>query len=73
MSLLGIDFASLSEQARRAGRQYDIDAFVRKMERLYTVLHRLPHSRWRRNTLGADLSFLTSAQPTALAADRTAS
>ncbi|MQA31144.1 MAG: glycosyltransferase [Luteitalea sp.] len=52
--------ASLSEQARRTGQQYDIDAFVRKMERLYTVLHELPRSRRRRRLVRADFSFLTS-------------
>src|SRR6185369_13204308 len=31
--------ARLAAAARQAGRQYDIDRFVRKMERLYTILH----------------------------------
>ena len=30
--------ARLSAAARQTGRQYDIDAFVRKMERLYVLL-----------------------------------
>src|SRR5437899_5703718 len=31
--------ARLSASAQRTGRQFDIDLFVRKMERLYTILH----------------------------------
>jgi glycosyltransferase involved in cell wall biosynthesis len=53
--------ARLSGAARQTGRQYDIDLFVRKMERLYTILHEVSRSTRRRGVLGADLSFLTSA------------
>jgi glycosyltransferase involved in cell wall biosynthesis len=53
--------ARLSAAARQTGRQYDIEAFVRKMERLYTVLHDTPRST-RRRVPRVDLSFLTSDQ-----------
>jgi glycosyltransferase involved in cell wall biosynthesis len=52
--------ARLSAAARQAGRQYDIDLFVRKMERLYTILHDVSRSTHRQGVLRADLSFLTS-------------
>ena len=42
------------------GRQYDIAAFVRKMERLYTLLHDTSRATRRKGVLRADLSFLTS-------------
>ena len=45
--------------ARRSGRQYDIAAFVRKMERLYTLLHEVSRATRRKGVLRADLSFLT--------------
>jgi glycosyltransferase involved in cell wall biosynthesis len=50
----------LAAAARETGRQYDIDLFVRKMERLYTILHDVSRSTHRRGVLRADLSFLTS-------------
>lgn len=50
----------LSAAARHSGRQYDIEVFVRKMERLYTLLHQVPRTTRRRGLLGADLSFLTA-------------
>lgn len=53
--------ATLSEHAREAGRQYDIDAFVRKMERLYGLLHEVSRTTGRRGAVRADLSFLTSS------------
>lgn len=53
----------LADEARRTGRQYDIDVFVRKMERLYTILHEVSRSTRRRGVLQADLSFLTSGLP----------
>lgn len=53
----------LAEGARATGRQYDITAFVRKMERLYDLLHRVSRPTHRRGILGADLGFLTSRQP----------
>jgi glycosyltransferase involved in cell wall biosynthesis len=52
--------ARLAASARETGRQYDIDLFVRKMERLYTILHDVSRSTHRQGVLRADLSFLTS-------------
>jgi hypothetical protein len=43
-----------------SGRQYDIAAFVRKMEQLYELLHRLSRPTHRRGILDADLSFLAA-------------
>jgi glycosyltransferase involved in cell wall biosynthesis len=53
------DRARLSVHARVKGRQYDIAAFVRKMERLYDLLHDVSRATKRRGVLQADLSFLT--------------
>jgi glycosyltransferase involved in cell wall biosynthesis len=50
----------LAAGARLTGRQYDIGLFVRKMERLYTLLHETSRATRRRGVLAADLSFLTS-------------
>lgn len=50
----------LSAAARQTGRQYGIDAFVHKMERLYALLHEVSRASHRRGILAADLSFLTS-------------
>jgi len=52
--------ARLSAAARATGAQYDIGAFVHKMERLYTLLHEVSRATHRRGVLQADLSFLTS-------------
>jgi len=52
--------ARLSAAARITGAQYDIGVFVRKMERLYTLLHEVSRATRRRGVLQADLSFLTS-------------
>ncbi|MBA3295639.1 MAG: glycosyltransferase family 4 protein [Acidobacteria bacterium] len=52
--------ARLGADARITGRQYDIAAFVRKMERLYELLHRLSRPTNRRGILNADLGFLTA-------------
>jgi glycosyltransferase involved in cell wall biosynthesis len=54
----------LSANARVTGRQYDIDAFVRKMEQLYTLLHDVSRASHRRGARHADLSFL-GARPSA--------
>ena len=54
--------ARLGAAARATGRQYDISAFVRKMERLYTLLHEVSRATRRRGVLGADLSFLASGE-----------
>jgi glycosyltransferase involved in cell wall biosynthesis len=48
----------LSVHARETGRQYDILTFVRKMERLYGLLHEVSAPSRRRGILQADLSFL---------------
>jgi len=53
----------LGAAARVTGRQYDIGAFVRKMERLYTLLHETSRLTRRKGILRADLSFLTSEAP----------
>ena len=54
------DLASaLAAEARITGAQYDIGAFVRKMERLYELLHEASHERGRAGILRADLSFLS--------------
>jgi glycosyltransferase involved in cell wall biosynthesis len=53
------DRARLSVHARVTGRQYDIAAFVRKMERLYDLLHQVSRATKRQGALQADLSFLT--------------
>jgi glycosyltransferase involved in cell wall biosynthesis len=53
----------LGDQARLTGRQYDIAAFVAKMERLYVLLHRVSRATHRRGILSADLSFLTPQAP----------
>jgi glycosyltransferase involved in cell wall biosynthesis len=53
----------LAAGARETGREYDIATFVRKMERLYELLHRLSRPTHRRGILSADLAFLTARQP----------
>jgi len=50
----------LGQRARETGKQYDIAAFVRKMEQLYELLHRVSRPSHRKGVLEADLSFLTS-------------
>jgi glycosyltransferase involved in cell wall biosynthesis len=50
----------LGTAARLTGQQYDIAAFVAKMERLYLLLHRLSRTTRRQIVSRADLSFLTS-------------
>jgi len=49
----------LSVHARMTGRQYDILAFVKKMERLYDLLHDVSRRTKRAGVLQADLSFLS--------------
>ncbi|MBI2833492.1 MAG: glycosyltransferase [Acidobacteria bacterium] len=49
----------LAENARMTGRRYDIGAFVRKMERLYGILHEVSRPTKRRGVLETDLSYLT--------------
>jgi glycosyltransferase involved in cell wall biosynthesis len=52
--------ARLSKEARQTGRQYDIEAFVRKMERLYVLLNEVSRASHRRGVQAADLAFLTA-------------
>ena len=52
------DRARLSVLARVTGTQYDIAAFVRKMERLYDILHDVSRKTNRKGVLETDLSFL---------------
>ena len=54
--------ARLSGNARVTGREYDILAFVRKMERLYEMLHDAAHAGQPRGLAGADLGFLSSGR-----------
>jgi glycosyltransferase involved in cell wall biosynthesis len=51
--------AALAAAARETGAQYDIAAFVRKMERLYVLLHDTSRRTKRAGVLQADLGFLT--------------
>ena len=55
------DRERLSAAARHTSRRFDIMAFVRKMERLYTLLHERSRATRRRGVLQADLSFLTQS------------
>jgi glycosyltransferase involved in cell wall biosynthesis len=50
--------ARMTARAREAGREYGIEAFVRKMETLYTLLHEQSRRTRRRVHVEADLSFL---------------
>jgi glycosyltransferase involved in cell wall biosynthesis len=52
---------ALGACAYETGKQYDIAAFVRKMERLYVLLHQVSRSTHRQGILSADLSFLSQA------------
>lgn len=47
--------------AFETGKKYDIAAFVRKMERLYDLLHRVSRATKRKGVLASDLSFLTGS------------
>jgi len=60
--------ARLAALARETGKQYDIAAFVRKMERLYILLHEVSRATRRKGVLEADLSFLSTPAPCAAAA-----
>jgi len=55
--------AALGANARITGARYDIDVFVRKMERLYELLHRSSRSTQRAVIPRADLAFLGDAEP----------
>ena len=52
--------ARFASAAAAAGRRFGIDAFVRKMERLYTLLHAVSRPTRRRGILEQDLSFLSA-------------
>jgi glycosyltransferase involved in cell wall biosynthesis len=52
--------ARIATHACHTAKQYDILAFVRKMEQLYGLLHRVSRATRRRGVLTSDLSFLTS-------------
>jgi glycosyltransferase involved in cell wall biosynthesis len=56
--------AELAAHARETARHYDIDAFVKKMERLYAILHRHSRATHRHIARAADLSFLTEKAAT---------
>ena len=53
--------ARLAASAGSRRSDFDITAFVRKMERLYTLLHDVSRPTKRRGILPQDLSFLTEA------------
>jgi len=48
----------LGAHARVTGARYDIDLFVRKLERLYELLHETSRPTKRAGAVNADLSFL---------------
>jgi glycosyltransferase involved in cell wall biosynthesis len=52
----------LAAAARETGTHYDIAAFVRKMERLYELLHDTSRATRRAGILRADLGFLSANQ-----------
>ncbi len=54
------DRASMAARARQAGTHFDIGMFVRKMERLYALLHAVSRPTGRRGILEEDLSFLAT-------------
>jgi len=54
---------ALGDQARVTGAQYDIGVFVRRMERLYDLLHETSRPTKRRSVLEADLGFLRGPLP----------
>jgi glycosyltransferase involved in cell wall biosynthesis len=52
--------AALTGEARKTGQRYDIAAFVRKMERLYQLLHETSRATGRAGILKQDLGFLAT-------------
>jgi glycosyltransferase involved in cell wall biosynthesis len=50
----------LAREARQTGARFDIARFVRKMERLYDILHETSRATHRRGVLQTDLTFLTA-------------
>ena len=55
--------STLAAAARLTGARYDIDVFVRKMERLYELLYEASHSGRRAAVPRADLAFLGARGP----------
>jgi hypothetical protein len=53
----------LGAAAAVSGQRYDILAFVRKMERLYDLLHRISRETHRKGAVQSDLSFLDTRFP----------
>jgi glycosyltransferase involved in cell wall biosynthesis len=53
--------AALGAAARTTGAGYDINTFVRKMERLYELMHETSLTTGRAGVAAADLSFLSVA------------
>jgi glycosyltransferase involved in cell wall biosynthesis len=53
----------LGAAAAVSGQRYDILAFVRKMERLYDLLHRVSRETHRKGAVQSDLSFLDTRSP----------
>ena len=53
--------ARLGTAARLSGQRYDILSFVRKMERLYDLLHRVSRETHRKGAIQSDLSFLDAS------------
>ena len=53
----------LAAGARQTGARYDIDRFVKKMERLYVLLHETSRATRRRSVLETDVSFLSEGNP----------
>jgi glycosyltransferase involved in cell wall biosynthesis len=54
---------TLADNARETGKKYDINAFVKKMERLYEILHETSRPTARAGVLQTDLGFLTLRRP----------
>lgn len=54
---------ALAAAARATGAGYDIDVFVRKMERLYALLHAARRRTPRRRVAEEDLGFLSASDP----------
>ena len=52
--------AGLVAASRKTGQRYDIAVFVRKMERLYELVHQTSRATRRAGILKADLSFLST-------------
>jgi glycosyltransferase involved in cell wall biosynthesis len=53
----------LGAAARKTGAAFSIDGFVRRMERLYELMHQVSRPTRRAGILSSDLGFLSSQQP----------